>query len=355
VINLLSMARPLRIVHPRAWYHITARGNERRDIFIDDPDRRHFLELLAETAERFGVTFHAYVLMNNHYHLLLQLSRPNLSRALQWLNVSYSAWFNRRHRRCGHLFQGRFKSILVEPASWGLSLSAYIHLNPVRVARLGLAKTDRRSARAAGHPAPDPQRVQKRLSSLCAFRWSSYPAYLGVAARPVWLDCDSVLALGGGKASEAARKYRDYVEKQIREGLPERPWDQLTNQIILGAARFLKEAKKLARQTVAQRARKPRWSRGERTLAEVISAVEQARQEKWTDFKNRHGHSGRDQVLYLARKTTALSLSELAEEVEMKTDATISMAVKRYATKLKQNRSERDFVARAAEMLNVGI
>ena len=123
----------------------------------------------------------------------------------------------------------------------------------------------------------------------------------------------------------------------------------------IGAARFLKEAKQLARQAVAHRARKPRWSRGERTLAEVISAVERARQEKWTNFKNRHGHSGRDQVLYLARQTTALSLSELAKEMEMKSDATISMAIKRYRTKLNRNGRERDSVARAVEMLNVGI
>src|SRR4051812_37326204 len=160
------MARPLRIIHPRGWYHITARGNERRNIFIDNRDRSHFLELLDEFVPRFHVNLHAYVLMHNHYHLLLELSRPNLSRAVQWLNVSYSAWFNRRHDRCGHFFQGRFKSILVEPSAWGLSLSAYLHLNPVRVARLRLGKADRQQSRSAGASAPEPALIERRLATL---------------------------------------------------------------------------------------------------------------------------------------------------------------------------------------------
>ena len=137
------MARPLRIICPGAWYHVTARGNERRDIFRDDKDRVRFLEILAEMVDRFGVGLHAYVLMSNHYHLLMEVCRPNLSQAVQWLNVSYSVWFNCRHNRSGHLFQGRFKSVVVEPNAWGLSLSAYIHLNPVRIAAFGLNKVHR--------------------------------------------------------------------------------------------------------------------------------------------------------------------------------------------------------------------
>src|SRR5215213_10512872 len=126
------MARPLRLVRLGVWYHITARGIERRPIFKDDRDRARFVELLAELSERFRVRLLSYVLMDNHYHLLLELSQANLSAAMRWLNISYSVWFNRRHRRAGYLFQGRFKSVLVDPDSWGLALSAYIHLNPVR-------------------------------------------------------------------------------------------------------------------------------------------------------------------------------------------------------------------------------
>ena len=97
------MARPLRIERPGAGYHVTARGNERKAIFRDAPDRFHFLELLAELTQRYRVRAHAYVLMDNHFHLLLETPEANLSRAMQWLGVGYSVWFNRRHERVGHL------------------------------------------------------------------------------------------------------------------------------------------------------------------------------------------------------------------------------------------------------------
>ncbi|MCI0541590.1 MAG: transposase [Verrucomicrobiales bacterium] len=131
------MARPLRIARAGGWYHVSTRGNERREIFYTDSDRQHFLELLEGLVEMFRVRLHAYVLMPTHYHLLLEIQIPNLSEAMQWLTVSYAVWFNRRHGRRGHLFQGRFRSVLVEGKSWGLELRRYVHLNPVRLPRLG--------------------------------------------------------------------------------------------------------------------------------------------------------------------------------------------------------------------------
>src|SRR5881628_1690594 len=141
------MARALRIEQPGAWYHVTGRGNERKDIFRDDPDRLHFRALLGEMVERCGLLLHSWVLMSNHYHLLLEAPRGNLSLAMQWLNVSYSVWFNRRHRRIGHLFQGRFKAIVVEAQSWALALSRYVHLNPVRTVHFRLDKKARQRQR----------------------------------------------------------------------------------------------------------------------------------------------------------------------------------------------------------------
>src|SRR5262250_1418442 len=108
------MARPLRIERPGGRYHVTARGNERKAVYRDDSDRAHFLELLSENTERFALRVHAYVLMHNHFHLMVETPQANLSRAMHWLNLSYSVWFNRRHNRAGHLFQGRFKSVVVE-------------------------------------------------------------------------------------------------------------------------------------------------------------------------------------------------------------------------------------------------
>ena len=133
---------------PGAWYHLTARGNERRAIFRSDRDRERFLDLLGECRVRFGLRIHAYVLMTNHYHLIVETAKGQLSRALHWLNVSYTVWFNRRHRRSGHLFQGRFKGILLEVEEHGAALSRYVHLNPVRLVRFGLGKKQRAQTRA---------------------------------------------------------------------------------------------------------------------------------------------------------------------------------------------------------------
>lgn len=124
------MARPIRIEFEGALYHVTARGNERRAIFRSDADRALFLETLGECIAQFGLILHTYCLMRNHYHLVVETPRANLSRALGWLQTTYTIRFNRRHRRSGHLFQGRFKAHLVEADSYAMELLRYIHLNP---------------------------------------------------------------------------------------------------------------------------------------------------------------------------------------------------------------------------------
>ena len=142
------MARPLRIERAGSWYYLTACGNERRDIFRDDDDRLKFLALLETWVERYRLRLHAYVLMNNHYHLLAETVEANLSQAMQWLNVSYSVWFNRRYQRVGHLLQGRFQGIVVDWEQWGLELSRYLHLNPVRRQRYATDRKRRQRDRA---------------------------------------------------------------------------------------------------------------------------------------------------------------------------------------------------------------
>ena len=346
------MPRALRLLHPGAWYHVTARGIERRPIFKDARDRSHFLELLAELVDRFDLRLHTFVLMDNHYHLLIALRRPNLSRAIQWLNVSYSVWFNRRHQRSGYLFQGRFKSILVDPRRWGLGLSAYLHLNPARVGRLGLGKSDRQRARAGAGSLPARELVRQRLSTLRTFRWSSYRAYLGLEDCPAWLDRDAVLELGGGPKSARQENYRKYVENQVREGLPEKPWEAIRDQILLGGARFAAEVKKHAAKT-GQAAKPGQWSGQLVSWEEVTACVEKARAGRWEDFKDKHGDRGRDQALHLARRTTGLTVSELAQRAGLKQGANVSMSVKRYQKLIDQNETERKLAAKAAKMLLV--
>ena len=291
------MARPLRIERPGGWYHVSARGNERKAVYRADRDRQHFLELLAEMVARFRVRLHGYVLMDNHYHLLLELNEANLSRAVQWLNVSYSVWFNRRHERSGHLFQGRFKSVAVSPEEWGLALSRYVHLNPVRVQALGLSKADRRSQRVGLSPAPDVARARERIGRLRSYRWSSYRAYIGLERAPQWLECQSVLGLGGGVRAQQRRRYREYVEMALREGLEKSPWESVREQVVLGGAEFLARLREHVRGDEQEQRGARRLLAERPTFAALIAAVEKVKGRHWADFRDEYGAAGRDMAL----------------------------------------------------------
>jgi REP element-mobilizing transposase RayT len=158
------MARPLRINIPDGWYHVMGRGIERRDIFQEVRDYGRFLELLEDVSERYGVKIHAYALMPNHYHLLIQTPHANLSQAVWWLNVSYSVWFNVKRGRVGHVFQGRFKSVPVEGGEWVFALCDYIHLNPINVRSLGLGRKTKGSCSPVGDEPPTAEQVKVRLA-----------------------------------------------------------------------------------------------------------------------------------------------------------------------------------------------
>ena len=347
------MARPIRIERVGSWYHITARGNERRAIYRDNRDRQHFCELVGEMVPRFNLALHAFVLMDNHYHLLLELREANLSRAVQWLNVSYSLWFNRRHGRCGHLFQGRFKSVIVDATQWGLGLSRYIHLNPVRTGKLGLSKIEQQRMRAGAGCAPQAAVVRERTSKLRRYRWSSYRAYIGLVKAPAWLECQKVLKFGGGQNGAEQRNYREYVETALREGLEKSPWEELKEQVVLGSLGFVAGLKEyLAGDELEQRsARRLREQRPD--LARVICCVEEEKGEKWEEFRDRHGDCGRELVLYLGRRVCGLKLKELVQCVEIKEYAAVAMAVKRFETSLKKSKSLQEAYHRVTQMLNV--
>jgi len=306
------MARPLRIYVPGAWYHVTARGNERRDIVRDDTDREGFLRRLAAMPERFRLSLYAYVLMQNHFHLLVEPSEDNLSRAMQWLNVSYSQWFNRRHQRTGHLFQGRFKSIVVDWQRWGLELSRYVHLNPVRTGRQGLGKAERAGYKVGVGKAVGSQVVRARLEALHAWRWSSYPAYAGLAVVASWLNCEPVLGLLGGKRGERQTAYRRYVERAVLEGAAESPWGQVQGQTVLGDQEYVAQMQASLRGDSKEQAglkqlkKRPSWD-------EVIRVVEEMKGEPWEAFREQRGDWGRDVALWLGRMEGGLRLKDLAE------------------------------------------
>jgi putative transposase len=227
------MARPLRRDLEGGWYHVTARGEHRGTIFGDRRDHEHFLELLEAMRERFRVQVLAFVLMGNHYHLMVCTPDANLSRAIQWLNISYGVWFNKRYQSCGHVFQGRFKAIVVEQQGWGLLLSQYVHLNPVRIKLLGLGKRERAVEKRGPGTVPTPQQIEQRLTTLRTYRWSSYRAYAGYEAPPAWLSVESILTRAGGQ-----KAYRRGVEERVRQGVAESPWQNVKWGLVLGSAAF---------------------------------------------------------------------------------------------------------------------
>lgn len=216
------MARPLRIEFPGAVYHVTSRGDRREPIAKDDSDRALFLQILGEAAHRFDARVWAYCLMDNHYHLVLQTREANLSRMMRQVNGVYTQAFNRRHNLSGHLFQGRFKAILVDRDSYLLEVCRYVDLNPVRASMV--------------------QRPE-------AYAWSSYRALAGLADSPDWLDAQPVYdqlapnLSANLSAKRAATKYAEFVAQG--KGVP--LWDKrLRQQIYLGDDAFIVRMQKLA-------------------------------------------------------------------------------------------------------------
>jgi REP-associated tyrosine transposase len=205
------MARPLRIEYRGALYHVTTRGDRQEAIFEDDQDRRAFLNVLGEVISRYRWRCHAYCLMGNHYHLMIETPEGNLTKGMRQLNGVFTQWSNRRHNRSGHLFQGRYKAILVDRESYFLELARYIVLNPVRAAMVK-------------HPRQ--------------WVWSSYGAMIGKTATPEWLTIDDLLAEFGKRRAGARRKYEEF----LLEGMgAETIWKDLKGQIYLGDDDFVEQ------------------------------------------------------------------------------------------------------------------
>lgn len=208
------MARPYRIEYPGAVYHITARGNARQDIFLDEVDRTSFLEGYAHVSQRFNWHCHAYCLMSNHYHFVLETPDANLSQGMRQLNGVYTQKFNRRHGRTGHVLQGRFSAILVEREPYLLELCRYVVLNPVRAGMV-------RSARE--------------------WPWSSYRGTAGQAVCASWLSTDWILSHFGRTRARAEAAYREFVSEGRTQP---RIWEQLQQQVYLGSDAFIRQVQK---------------------------------------------------------------------------------------------------------------
>lgn len=265
------MARPLRLEYPGALYHLTGRGDAREVIFHDDADRRSFLDTLSDVIARHRWVCHAYCLMENHYHLVIETPEGSLSRGMQLLNGVYTRWFNRRHQRTGHLFQGRFKAILVERESYLLELARYVVLNPVRA---GMVQTPR------------------------DWPWSSYLATAGHVEPPAYLVVDWILSQFDPNRERATQAYRRFVH--LGRGV--RVWDDLQAGWLLGSTSFVDGL----RPRIQQKPFTPEYRQRERLAARP------SLEELFADATDRET---RDERIHQAVRVHRYTLSEVGAHV----------------------------------------
>lgn len=310
------MARSLRIEYPGAFYHVTSRGNEQKDIFKSQRDREKFLLYLEASTERYGAVVHAYCLMSNHYHLVLETPRGNLSQIMRHINGGYTTYFNVKRKRAGHLFQGRYKAILVEADSYAKELSRYLHLNPV----------------AAGM-VPRPE----------AYRWSSYRSYIGQGAAPKWLTTGFILGYFGSKLPDARMSYRSFVEEALKEAVGN-PLKDTVAGTVLGGADFVEEIaeKYLGSKPADRTVPALKVLQGRPTLDHILGVVKDVLGDEQALLKK----AG----IYACHRYSGAQLKEIGALYGV-SDAAISQASRRFAAQLERDQGLKRVMAQVSKRL----
>lgn len=297
------MSRPLRIEFPGALYHVTSRGDRQEPIFLDDEDRRALLEVVAQAMQRFDAQALAYCLMGNHYHFVLHTHQANLSRLVRQINGVYTQAFNRRHGKVGHLFQGRFKALLVDRDAYLLEVCRYVELNPVRAAIVD---------------APE------------AWPWSSYLAHVGQADTPIWLDTAGLHGhlLGHEPLAPAdSRRAAGHYAALVHAGREARLWDEgLRQQIFLGDASFVERMQALAAD--CGRTDSPEVPRAQRRRPLVLGPV------------GAEGES-REKALLRAHVERGITMTALARELGLSV-SWVSRLIARAETEMRGMRADKD-------------
>ncbi len=314
------MARPLRIEYPGAFYHVTARGNEQKDIFKSQRDREKFLSYLEAATQRYDAVIHAYCLMNNHYHLIVETPHGNLSQIMKHINSSYTTYFNVKRKRAGHLLQGRYKAILVDADEYATELSRYIHLNPVRVGM-----------------------VEKPEE----YRWSSCRYYMGGSVAPDWLRTDFILGYFGNKKDAAQKKYRQFVHDLIGQDYSS-PLLVTIASTILGREEFVNEIqdrhlsdRKYDREQPALRkfSSKP-------SPEEIVKAARKA-----IPDDNRLATKA---AIYLCHRFSGTKLREIGSLFQL-TESGVTQASKRFGQKLDDDKQVKVVVQKIGKSLGLSI
>lgn len=262
------MSRPLRIQYPNAVYHVTCRGNERQSIFRDDADRKRFLQILTQSLNIYTVKLYSYVLMNNHFHLLVETPLGNLAEFMRKFNITYTSYFNRRHERVGHLYQGRYKSILVDKNEYLSVLSRYIHLNPVRIKSM------------------EKMPVKDKIKHLLRYPWSSLPGFINKRKKEWYIDYAMVLGEYGGDTDKARKEYKKRMYEEISRGVEIK--ENIIGQSMLGGDAFIAWVKE--------------------------TYIEQAKDWEQPSVRDIHRYCTKDKILRVVRQETGKDLDAIRTE-----------------------------------------
>jgi len=307
------MARPLRIEYEGAFYHITARGNERNTIFYEKTDYERFKSYLKEAQERYGYVLHCYVLMSNHYHLLIETPQGNMRQVMHYVNASYTNYLNKKRGRSGHLLQGRYKAILIDHNTYLLELSRYVHLNPVRA-----------------HLVERPE----------DYAYSSYRSFISrQGEREAIVSPDLIWGMISKDRKDAARRYRAFVELAIGKEIKS-PFRDVYGGVILGGQQFIKDALSKLKEIVwqqediAQRRELLTAWRAEDIVGAVSQYFDLSRDEFLAD-----GKRGRDIAIYLLKSHAGMTNRQIGGLFGDISYSAVAKAFQRFSVKLTKDRS----------------
>ena len=298
------MARPLRIEYSGAHYHVMSRGNERRRIVRDDADREKRLDWLRRSVEAYGWRLHAFVLMDNHDHLFVETPEGNLSGGMQFFNGSYTGYFNRRYRRAGHLFQGRYKAQLVQEQGYYLEVSRYIHLNPVRAGRV--------------------ERPEQ-------YRWSSYPGYHNPRRTLSWTTYEKVLGEFALDPTKARAAYRQFVSAGVDQK-PLSPFSLALHGMLVGSETFVERVREMLSDRQSDQAVPALGQlRSRPSLERIREVVTEEFGIDGTDWANgrRSDNISRAVAAYLARRCFGYRSKDVAPALGYSSASGVSQAIGR--------------------------
>ena len=308
------MGRPLRIEFKNAVYHITSRGNERKKIYRDDCDKEKFLGLLEDYKNRYNFLIHCFVLMDNHYHLVIETLRPNLIKIMHGLNSGYTGYFNKKYKRSGHLFQGRYKAIIVDKENYLLELSRYVHLNPLRA---------------------------KIINKPQDYKWSSYGGYIRKKEVNNLNNYNWILSIFGNEEKKSRRHYKEFIEEGIEKKL-DNPIKRAVANMILGSKEFIESImEKIDKDEIGQEIANRNEILKTINPQEVIKEVSNKYKIKPIEITNTgtRNNEARNVAIYITRNVCELSNKETAKIFGGIKESAVSKVVKRLENNIKTNKA----------------